>query len=282
VDFVDEEHFATFEGGEKTGEVTGFEDGGSAAAFGFDAHGVGEDIGECGFAETGGAAEEDVFEDVVALAGGVDHEFELVAYFALTTELLECTWAQGEVEGWDRGESFLKWGGVSHGSGGVGMDGAGEGLDPGEQLGEAVGAIGAEETLDACFFNKIGGEFGHFLRGAAVVDVTDHCGDSFGNECVGVGFELALVVYAVRHEIEVGDATGHQAFFGFQIVRETWGGFAAANDFEEAFFIVGKKLQFLNEPFSACEWCGEVRHNKEQKQAGAVASSGFSDREIVA
>ena len=62
MDFVNEQHVAFFEVRQQAGEVAGFLDGRAAGAFEVRAHGLGEDVGERGFAEAGRAAEQDVVE----------------------------------------------------------------------------------------------------------------------------------------------------------------------------------------------------------------------------
>ena len=60
VDFVNEQDVAFLEIGQQAGEVAGFLDGGAAGALEVGAHGLGEDVGEGGFAEAGRAAEQNV------------------------------------------------------------------------------------------------------------------------------------------------------------------------------------------------------------------------------
>jgi hypothetical protein len=82
MDFVDEEDVAFLKVGEKPGEIARFLDGRSAGALDVGTHGFGEDVCQCGFAETGWAAEEDVVDGFVALLGGGNGDLE--AFFDLS------------------------------------------------------------------------------------------------------------------------------------------------------------------------------------------------------
>ena len=62
MDFVNEQHVAFLEIRQQPGEVAGFLDGRAAGALEVGAHGLGEDVSERGFAQTGRAAEQDVVE----------------------------------------------------------------------------------------------------------------------------------------------------------------------------------------------------------------------------
>ena len=99
VDFVDEEEVAFLEIGEDAGEVACFFDLRTGGGVEGGAGGGGDDVGEGGFSESGRAGEENVFENVVALFGGFDHENEAVFDFFLTMEVVEVGGAQGDVEG---------------------------------------------------------------------------------------------------------------------------------------------------------------------------------------
>lgn len=61
--------------------------------------GASDDMRERGFAESGGAAEEDVSEDVIALGGGFDHEHEAFFDFLLAAEFAEYGGSEGDIEG---------------------------------------------------------------------------------------------------------------------------------------------------------------------------------------
>ena len=60
---------------------------GPLVAFDVRAHGLGEDVGEGGFAEAGRAAEEDVIERLAALFGGGDGDFEALLDLGLAGEI---------------------------------------------------------------------------------------------------------------------------------------------------------------------------------------------------
>jgi len=70
MDLVDKEDVAALEVGEDAHEVAGSGEGGSGAGFEVGLHFVGDDVGKGGFAESGGAVEEDMLDGFGALAGG--------------------------------------------------------------------------------------------------------------------------------------------------------------------------------------------------------------------
>ena len=87
VDFVDEEHVARLQIGENGREVTGALEhgaGGGAEAY---THFAGDDLGEGGFAQAGGAVEEDMVQRLAARAGGLDEDGEVFAQRALAGEI---------------------------------------------------------------------------------------------------------------------------------------------------------------------------------------------------
>ena len=63
------------------------------------AGGVGDEIGESGLSESGGAAEEDVIQRLAAHLGGFDHDEELFFDLGLAVELGEIRRAEGEIKG---------------------------------------------------------------------------------------------------------------------------------------------------------------------------------------
>jgi hypothetical protein len=99
MDFIDEEEVALLQVSKDARKVACFLDLRAGGGVESGACGGGDDVGEGGFAESGRAGEEDVFEDVVALFGGFDHEDEAVFDFFLAMEVVEVGGAQGDVEG---------------------------------------------------------------------------------------------------------------------------------------------------------------------------------------
>ena len=118
VDLVDEEDVAFGEGGEDAGEVARLFDLRAGGGVDLGADGGGDDVGEGGFAETRGPAEEDVVEDVAAHPGGVDAEGEEFFDLVLAGELVERRRAEGGVERGLRGGVGLGEEVVAHGAAG--------------------------------------------------------------------------------------------------------------------------------------------------------------------
>ena len=87
VDLVDEQHIAGFKGGEKSGEVAGFFDGGAAGTFQIGSPFVGDDVCQCGFAQSRRTAEQNVIQCLIAGFGGTDKEFQLLFDFILTRKI---------------------------------------------------------------------------------------------------------------------------------------------------------------------------------------------------
>ena len=94
MDFVDEQHVAFFEVGQQAGEIAGFFDGRTAGAFEVGAHGLGEDVGQRGFAQARGPAQQDVIDRFVALFGGGDGDFQALLDLGLAGEFGEQRWPQ--------------------------------------------------------------------------------------------------------------------------------------------------------------------------------------------
>src|SRR5690606_1312322 len=75
-------------------EVPRFLNLGTAGEVNLGAKGPGEDVGQGGLPQSGGAAEEDVVQGVPPSLGGLDHEHEPLLDLGLTAELLEVRRAQ--------------------------------------------------------------------------------------------------------------------------------------------------------------------------------------------
>ena len=99
VDFVDEEDIALLQTGEETGEVTCFFDGRTGSGADGGVHFRSENVSERGFAEAGGATEEEVIEGLRSGAGGVEKDSEPVLEFGLAGEVGQSGGAEGEVDG---------------------------------------------------------------------------------------------------------------------------------------------------------------------------------------
>lgn len=77
VNFVDEEDSVWFEVGEDADEVTGANDGGAGSDVDDGFHLGGDDVGECGLAESGWAVEKEVIEGFFSLFGGFEENVEV-------------------------------------------------------------------------------------------------------------------------------------------------------------------------------------------------------------
>src|SRR6266853_3632277 len=94
VNFVDEEHIALFQAGEKPCEFASFFDDRSAGVFDIHAHRVGDDVGKRRLAEPGRAAQENVLQHVAALFSRFHHQLQPFSHFYLTGEFAERRWSQ--------------------------------------------------------------------------------------------------------------------------------------------------------------------------------------------
>ena len=95
MDFVDEKDVARLQVGQDGGEVAGALDDGAGGGAEADAEFAGDDLGEGGLAEAGGAVEQDVVEGLGAGASGFDEDGEVIAGGLLTDEFIEALGAKG-------------------------------------------------------------------------------------------------------------------------------------------------------------------------------------------
>ena len=82
-------HVAFLQIGEQAGQVARFLDGWTAGAFEVGAHGLGDDVGQGGLAQSGRSAEQDVIQGFVALLGRLDGDFQPLLDLGLTGEIGE-------------------------------------------------------------------------------------------------------------------------------------------------------------------------------------------------
>src|ERR1700687_4222695 len=87
MDFVDEQHVALFEIGEKCGEIAGLGDHGPGSGAKADAEFARDDLRQRGLAEAGGTDEQHVVERLAPLARGLDEDREVGARLRLANEL---------------------------------------------------------------------------------------------------------------------------------------------------------------------------------------------------
>ena len=99
MDFVDEENIAAFQRREESGEISGLFNRRAAGVLDIHAHGVREDVGQGGLAQTGRAAEQDVLENIAPLLRRLNHQFEPLTNTLLALELAEQRRTQREIEG---------------------------------------------------------------------------------------------------------------------------------------------------------------------------------------
>src|SRR5207342_1957201 len=98
VNLVNEEHIAFFKAGEKSCEFAGLLNHRAAGVFDIHTHRVGDDIGQCGLAEPGGSAQENVLEHVAAFFSRRHHQLQPFAHLYLAGELAERGWSQRNFE----------------------------------------------------------------------------------------------------------------------------------------------------------------------------------------
>ncbi len=89
MDLVDEEDVAVLEVGQQRGEVARPSQDGTGRDAQAGRHLGGDDAGQRGLAQTGGAGEEDVVDRLAALPGRLQHDAEMLDQLRLTDELLE-------------------------------------------------------------------------------------------------------------------------------------------------------------------------------------------------
>lgn len=95
VDFVDEQDGTGFEVGENADEVTGSDDGGAGCYVEDGLHFGGDDVGEGGFPEAGGAVKEEMVERFFTLFCGLEKDAEIAFDVFLPDEFGEATGSEG-------------------------------------------------------------------------------------------------------------------------------------------------------------------------------------------
>ena len=78
MDLVDEEHVSRLQIGEDGGQVAGPFQNRPRGGFDVYLHLAGDDMRQCGFAEAGGSAEQNVVNRIGALPGGLDQDAEVL------------------------------------------------------------------------------------------------------------------------------------------------------------------------------------------------------------
>src|SRR6202521_1285669 len=89
VDLIDKENISAFQSRQDTGQISGSFDHWTAGGLDIDFHGIGQDIGDSCLSQSGRTAEQDMFEHVAALFGGLHHQFQPLANANLSLELAE-------------------------------------------------------------------------------------------------------------------------------------------------------------------------------------------------
>lgn len=97
VDFVNEEDGSGFEVCEDADEVTGSDDGGAGSDMKDGLHFGGDDVGEGGFPEAGGAVKEEMVERFFTLFCGLEKDAEIAFDVYLPDEFGEATGTEGEL-----------------------------------------------------------------------------------------------------------------------------------------------------------------------------------------
>ena len=99
MDLVDEQHVALVQGREDRGQVAGTLDRGARGGADLRTHLGGHDVGEGRLAQAGRAVEEDVIDRLLAVAGGVDQDRQVLLDPILAGELVEAPRPDGRLEG---------------------------------------------------------------------------------------------------------------------------------------------------------------------------------------
>src|ERR1700682_4321581 len=99
MDFVDEQHVALFEIGEKCGEIAGLGDDGPGSGAKADAEFTRDDLRQRGLAEAGGTDEQHMVQRLFPLARGLDEDREIGARLRLADEFGQELRAQRSVAG---------------------------------------------------------------------------------------------------------------------------------------------------------------------------------------
>ena len=97
MDFVNEQHVVRLQIGEQTREVGGLVEHGAGGHLDAGAQLVGDDVGERGFAQAGGAMQQHVVEGVAALLGGGHEHLQVFENLVLPRKVVETKRAQGLV-----------------------------------------------------------------------------------------------------------------------------------------------------------------------------------------
>ncbi len=98
MDFIDEEHVAFLQRGQKAREVACLLDHRAGGGGDVGAHGLGHDEGQRRFAETRRAAEEQVLDRIIALFCGGNEDVQPVLDPLLTNKLIKQRRPQGNVQ----------------------------------------------------------------------------------------------------------------------------------------------------------------------------------------
>jgi hypothetical protein len=98
VDLVDEQHVALAELGEDRGEVAGPFECRARGDLQVHTHLGGDDAGQRRLAQPGRAGEQQVVDRLLSLAGGLEHDSQVLLEFSLADELVERPRAQTRFE----------------------------------------------------------------------------------------------------------------------------------------------------------------------------------------
>ena len=98
VNFVDEKNGSRRQGGEEAGQVARFFNGRTAGTLDFSPHGVAQNEGKGGFAQSRGTGKQNMLECVTARLGRIDHQLKPFDNAGLPGELAKHRRPQGHVE----------------------------------------------------------------------------------------------------------------------------------------------------------------------------------------
>ena len=97
MDFVNEQHFVGLHTGEDGGHIAGAFDGRAGGYAEGGIHFGGDDVGQGGFAEARRAVDDGVIQRFLPYFRGVDGDLQGLLGLGLADELVDASWAQGNV-----------------------------------------------------------------------------------------------------------------------------------------------------------------------------------------
>ena len=95
MNLVDEEHIVLLQGGEDAGQVARLVKHGTAGNLESHPQFVGDDVAECGLAQSRRAVQQGMVERFTAVFGGLYKDLQVLHHLPLSAEIPELQWSQG-------------------------------------------------------------------------------------------------------------------------------------------------------------------------------------------